>query len=119
MFLLQIRYVDMIHQYLMGSTDRGASKGHSCHSYDGLFHGQNKDAAESPGCCQQPEPGAVASLLISKAVGPVKAGLVRAGCGCHKTVSALQILLCLFGFMQNSSALSCLLLTRGMSHCPG
>lgn len=65
----------------------------------GFFHGQNKHVAKSPGCCSQPEFGAFAFLVISKAVGPVKAGLVGAGCECCKTVPALQILSCVFIFV--------------------
>lgn len=58
----------------------------------GCVHGQNKCAAESPGCCRRPELWAFAFLIISKAVGLLKAGLVGAGCESFKTVPALQIL---------------------------
>lgn len=65
----------------------------------GFFHGQNKNTAKSAGCCRQPEFWAFGCLIISKPVGPVKAGLVGAGCECGKTVPALQILSRLFIFV--------------------
>lgn len=56
---------------------------------------------KSPGCCRQPEFGAFAFKIISKAVGLVKSELVGVGWKCYKTTPALGILLHLVIFVSH------------------